>query len=286
MSSSSSSASRGERRKISGSMRSSEASSDSSSWTSATTSRPERAGALVELLEVVLVVVLLDDDQAGVGAGRARVLRRRVAAEEDRKVGRVADSVDRGHDREALGALLLGRSSAVGVADEGDDRDPVPFRDRLAERPSPGHCADPTCGYVPIGCQTVFSSRKAAISHGLWLGRRAVDDALDVLGRELLELGREAVGAGDVDRVDVHVGGEPRRELGALAGEDVDDAAGDVGGGEHLAELDGGERVVLGGDDDGRVAADDRGRDARDEALERRARRGRGCRRRRSAPGS
>ena len=176
-------------------------------------------------------------------------------------------AVDRGHDREALGALLLGGSSAVGVADEGDDRDPVPFRDRLAEGCAPGHCADPTSAdRVPDGLQL---EEGGDLPRAL-LGRRAVDDALDVLGRELLELGREAVGAGDVDRVDVHVGREPRGELGALAGEDVDDAARDVGGGEHLAELDRGERVVLGGDDDDRVAADDRGGDPRDEALERR----------------
>ena len=97
----------------------------------------ERAGALVELLEIVLVVVLLDDDQAGVGPGRARGLRRRVVTEEDREVGRVTDAVDRVHDGEALGALVPGRSRAVGVADDGDDRDPVSFGDRLAERARP-----------------------------------------------------------------------------------------------------------------------------------------------------
>ena len=56
----------------------------------------------------------------------------------------------------------------------------------------------------------------------------AADDALDVVGREPLELGASPLGAGEVDRVHVHVRGEPRRELGAVAGEQVDDAAGHV----------------------------------------------------------
>ena len=67
-----------------------------------------------------------------------------------------------------------------------------------------------------------------------------------------------AVGAGDVDRVHVHVPGEPGRELVAEPGEDVDGAAGDVRGGERLGELDGGERVGLRGDGDDRVPADER----------------------------
>ena len=44
---------------------------------------------------------------------------------------------------------------------------------------------------------------------------RAADDALDVVGREPLELGGVAVGAGEVERVHVHVRGEDRRQLGA-----------------------------------------------------------------------
>ena len=42
----------------------------------------------------------------------------------------------------------------------------------------------------PIGCQTVLSSRKLAIAHGLCSSARAVDDALHVVGGEALELGR------------------------------------------------------------------------------------------------
>ena len=65
----------------------------------------------------------------------------------------------------------------------------------------------------PIGCQTVFSSRNFEIVHGLCSSGGAVDDALDVVGREPLELGGGAVRAGQVDRVHVHVPGEDRRQL-------------------------------------------------------------------------
>src|SRR6185437_10780426 len=58
---------------------------------------------------------------------------------------------------------------------------------------------------------------------------RAAHHALDVLGREPLELRDLAIGARDVDRVHIHVPGEPWRELLTQAGEDVDDPAGDVG---------------------------------------------------------
>src|SRR2546430_3436386 len=49
------------------------------------------------------------------------------------------------------------------------------------------------------------------------------------------------VGGGQIERVDVHVRGEPRSELGAIPGEDVDDSAGDIGcrdrSEEHTSEL-------------------------------------------------
>ena len=123
---------------------------------------------------------------------------------------------------------------------------------------------------TPIGCQTVFSSRNAEISYRLCESGAPSDDPLDVVGRGALEVGAEAVGAGEVDRVDVHVRGEPRRELGAVAGEQVDDAAGKVARREHLGELDRGERARLRGDRDDGVAADERRRDPRDEAEQRR----------------
>ena len=171
---------------------------------------PELGRAGVQLLEVLLVVVLLDDDQAGVRAGLARGLRRRVDAEEDRERGRVADAVDGAdHARGPPRRPPRPRARPSASRDEREDRDAVPFGDRLAEASRPGHWRGSYCGrrrrHVPIGCQTVFSSRKAAISHGLCAVGGAVDDALDVLGGEPLELGREAVGAGDVDRVHVHV---------------------------------------------------------------------------------
>src|SRR5262245_1420558 len=127
----------------------------------------ERAGPRVQLLQVFLVGVLLDDGQAGTGSCLVRGLGRRVDPEQDRQLAR-PDSRCRSTQSETLGALLLGCLCGRGVADERDDRDPVSLGDRLAEAPRPGHCADANpAGQVPIGCQTVLSSRKAAISHGL-----------------------------------------------------------------------------------------------------------------------
>src|SRR3954452_12118846 len=104
--------------------------------------------------------------------------------------------------------------------------------------------------------------------------RGASDDTLHVLRGELFELLALPVRAREIERVDVHVPGEPRRELVALTREQVDDAPRNVRGREHLGQLDSGERIGPGGDDDGRVAADDRGRDPRDQACERRLVRG------------
>ena len=64
--------------------------------------------------------------------------------------------------------------------------------------------------------------------------------------------------------------GEPRRELVAEAGEQVDRAAGNVARRERLGELDRGERARLGRERDDRVPADERGREPRDEPEERR----------------
>ena len=75
------------------------------------------------------------------------------------------------------------------------------------------------------------------------VGRQRVDEMVELVGL--------TVCACEVERIHVHVTREPRRELFAVPGEQVDDAAGHVGGREHLAELDGGERGALGGDDDG-----------------------------------
>src|SRR5690242_20058575 len=92
--------------------------------------------------------------------------------------------------------------------------------------------------------------------------RSAMDDPLDVLRGKLFELLALPVGAGEIERVDVHVAGEPRCELLALAGQKVDDATRNVRRREHLGQLDRGQRMGLGCDDDGRVPAHDRRRDA------------------------
>src|SRR2546430_1617707 len=98
----------------------------------------------------------------------------------------------------------------------------------------------------------------------------AVDDPLHVGGRRALELGDVAVGTRQVERVDVHVRREHRCELALQAGEDVHDAAGDVGGGERLGELHRRERPRLRGDGDDGVPADERRQESRDEPEERR----------------
>ena len=59
----------------------------------------------------------------------------------------------------------------------------------------------------------------------------------------VLGLGPQVVrDAPRVERVDVVVGGQDRHELGLRPGQDVDDAARDVGRGEHLGEGDGRQR--------------------------------------------
>ena len=70
-----------------------------------------------------------------------------------------------------------------------------------------------------------------------------MNDALHVqrtLGAHRGEMLRVAAA---VDRgIDVHVAGEVFVQLGAVAGEEVDHAAGEVAGGEHLAEGDRAQR--------------------------------------------
>src|SRR5439155_15964508 len=71
----------------------------------------------------------------------------------------------------------------------------------------------------------------------------AANHSLDVLRREALELRRLAVGAGEIERVHVHVPREPGGELALVAGEDVDHAAGEIRGGKRLGQLDRRERA-------------------------------------------
>ena len=98
-------------------------------------------------------------------------------------------------------------------------------------------CDTLSTAQVPTGCQTVLSSRKAEISQGLcslW----ARTTRLTLSAASTSSAARVVAGAGDVDRVDVHVRGEDRRQLGAVAGEQVDDAARQVRGRDRLCELE------------------------------------------------
>ena len=84
---------------------------------------------------VVRVTVRAEDD--GVGVGRAG------AADPQERQGRgLADAGDRVADRERFGALGLGDARAFHVGDANDDRDPVAFRDSLAEASWAGHLRD------------------------------------------------------------------------------------------------------------------------------------------------
>ena len=122
---------------------------------------------------------------------------------------------------------------------------------------------------VPTGCQTVFSSRNAEISHGL-CSLPAATTRLTLSAARTSSSAVSVAGARDVDRVHVHVRGEDRRQLGAVAGQQVDDPAGQVGGRDRLGELERRERRRLRGDDDRGVPAHDHRSDPRDEPLERR----------------
>ena len=80
---------------------------------------------------------------------------------------------------------------------------------------------DTRAAQTPIGCQTVFSSRNAAISYGLCRSARPRTTRLTLSAARRSKLQDLSVGAGDVDRVHVHMTGEPRRELRLEPGEDV-----------------------------------------------------------------
>ena len=82
------------------------------------------------------------------------------------------------------------------------------------------------------------------------------NDTLYVLRTEALELRGIAVGAGEIERGDVHVRCEDRRELLPETGEDVHDSGRDIGGRKALREFDRDKRMLLGRDDDRGVATD------------------------------
>src|SRR3978361_196916 len=71
---------------------------------------------------------------------------------------------------EGFRALLFRGSGGLRIVDRGDDGDPVTLGDRMAEEVRHTWCG---LGYYwPIGCQTVFSSRKLEISQGLCASAR------------------------------------------------------------------------------------------------------------------
>ena len=98
---------------------------------------------------------------------------------------------------------------------------------QISERRVDAGASETRLSDVPIGCQTVFISRKAAIHSGRSAARsssqsnfgvgdagRAAGDPLDVLGGDQLDLGPQVRrDAPDVERVDVDVAGEDRHQL-------------------------------------------------------------------------
>ena len=135
-----------------------------------------------------------------------------------------------------------------------------------------------------MGCQAVLSSSSASSRRReSSLRLRAGADpqhALDRLGGEHVQpLAERRVAARVDDRVEVAVGAERGRELVAAAREQVHDAAGDVGDGQHLAEVQPGQRPALRADRHDGVA----GRPARARSR-RRGRAARAPRARRRRP--
>src|SRR5437867_8563221 len=101
----------------------------------------------------------------------------------------------------------------------------------------------------------------------------AANDSFHVLRAELLQLRGVAIGARQIERGDIHMRCEHRRELATQAGEDVHHPRRNVGGREAFRELDRNERVRFRCDQDRGVPSDDHGREPGDETEERRLRR-------------
>ena len=165
---SSSSASRGESRKISGSIRSSES-----------RGRPRR-GRRPRTRDRARAPVGASSSRSSLSCSRRRSRRRRrrrrapprasVHAAQDRQAGRLARCRCGRPYREPLGALLLGCPRPLRVAHRTITEIPSPSEIAWLSRRGPVTAADANRSVAdqrPIGCQTVFSSRKAAISHGL-----------------------------------------------------------------------------------------------------------------------
>ena len=108
------------------------------------------------------------------------------------------------------------------------------------------------------GCQTVRISQNAiAVRRSSAPPVRTVRFRFSAArsSRSAAEVGRRA---GQVDQVDVVVVGEPGQQLRVVAGEQVDDAAGHVGRGDHLPEGARDESRGAAGQGHDRVAGHDR----------------------------
>ena len=118
--------------------------------------------------------------------------------------------------------------------------------DRRSTRPTADRWRRPATGRQ--GARRSSARGSCAIAHGLCSSALPWTTRLTLSAASRSSSACLAVGAGDVERVHVHVAGEDRRELVAEAGEDVDDAAGHVRGRDRLGELDRGERLRLRGE--------------------------------------
>src|SRR5207247_6750963 len=170
------------------------------------------------------------------------------------------------HD-DRFGTLRSRGACRFGIVDVDDHRDPVTFRYRQAEPALASHGLKYLLtDRVPDGLEL---EERGDLPWALRVGVTAYD-ALHVVGRRALELGRGPVGPRDVEGVDVHVRGEPRRQLSAITGEEIDRPAQNVRRGERLSQLDGRQRVRLRGDSDHGVPTGQGREDARNESEQRR----------------
>ena len=212
----------------------------------------------------------LCDEDPSVCARFARLTRRALVTAKNRERRGIAHAVEPATEQQALGAVGLGATRGVHVLHLRDHGDPVPFRDRLAEPACPHHLAQfwriasPTCETFLV---TLDAGRRLAVPDQGAVGQRSdtdrvpdglqleercrfpgalvvgapADHPLHVLGGQALELGDVSVFPGHVQRVHVHVPGQNWCQLRPVAGQDVHDAAGHVGGRERFRQLDRGQ---------------------------------------------
>src|SRR5437868_2510124 len=127
----------------------------------------------VQLLKPAVVIVERVENEEKCVGDHGRALERDVGTPEDRQRARLAhDGRVAAHD-ERLSPLLLGGPRRVGILDCGDHGYAVAFGDGMTEAALGHSGARSVSGaHWPIGCHTVLSSRKPAISHGLCTSAR------------------------------------------------------------------------------------------------------------------